>query len=347
MSWSLTAEEPGPARPESHLEQSFRKVFTERVQALGATVKETPGPNGNRLTITFPGGARQWILEPQAKMGSSRPDFVLRSSQASLPPVAIFTDGWLYHAPARHNRIADDAQKRQDPARRRSHRARRHRPGHGEAEADTPSTPSGGPGSTMACSRELLSAIGDLPAAERGGHPARPHRFPDLLDPEPGPSRAPGTGGPAAVPVRAGRQAVPVDATADLARQVAALLRVPGLHAARRSTARPAWWWRDGTAGMLVRTTGEDSTAPAGDRARSCDDRAETIADRNGPAAAGGSGCGSPTRLRCGSSRPVITARHRSGREYRGRGRARVDGTSRDNRSLIWFSIRSGRPRWT
>ena len=114
MSWSLTAHEPALPSPESHLEQSFRKVFTERVTALGATVKETPGPQGNRLSITFPGGTRQWTLEPQVQMGSSRPDFVLRSSQGSLPAVAIFTDGWLYHASPAHNRIADDARKRQE-----------------------------------------------------------------------------------------------------------------------------------------------------------------------------------------------------------------------------------------
>ena len=114
MSWSLTTHEPALPSPESHLEQSFRKVFTERVTALGATVKETPGPQGNRLSITFPGATRQWTLEPQVQMGSSRPDFVLRSSQGSLPAVAIFTDGWLYHASPAHNRIADDARKRQD-----------------------------------------------------------------------------------------------------------------------------------------------------------------------------------------------------------------------------------------
>ena len=89
-------------------------MFTERVTALGATVKETPGPQGNRLSITFPGGTRQWTLEPQVQMGGSRPDFVLRSSQGSLPAVAIFTDGWLYHASPARNRIADDARKRQE-----------------------------------------------------------------------------------------------------------------------------------------------------------------------------------------------------------------------------------------
>src|SRR5690348_7516222 len=54
------------------------------------------------------------LLEPQVQLGGSRPDFVLRSSQGSLPVVAIFTDGWLYHASPSHNRIADDARKRQD-----------------------------------------------------------------------------------------------------------------------------------------------------------------------------------------------------------------------------------------
>ena len=113
MSWSLTTQEPTPPDVESHLEQSFRTVFTERVAALGATVKESPGPYGNRLTITFPSATRVWTLEPQVLMAGSKPDFVLSSNQPDLPRVAIFTDGWLYHASPAHNRIADDAQKRQ------------------------------------------------------------------------------------------------------------------------------------------------------------------------------------------------------------------------------------------
>lgn len=113
MSWPLTTEEPTQPTVESHLEQGFRTVFTQRVTALGATIKESPGPNGNRLTITFPGAARRWTLEPQVLMGGCKPDFVLSSSQGGLPPVAIFTDGWQYHASPARNRIADDAQKRQ------------------------------------------------------------------------------------------------------------------------------------------------------------------------------------------------------------------------------------------
>ena len=128
MSWPLTTEEPTRPDPESHLEQSFRKVFTERVRELGATVKESPGPHGNRLTITFPSATGQWTLEPQLLMGSSRPDFVLSSSQSGLPPVAVFTDGSRYHASLTHNRIADDAQAAAGSARRQRRRSGRHRP---------------------------------------------------------------------------------------------------------------------------------------------------------------------------------------------------------------------------
>lgn len=112
MGWSVTKVEPVTHDSESHLEQRFRKLFTERLTDLGATLKETPGPWGNTLSITFPNATRQWMLEPQVPMGSVRPDFVLRSSQHTLPLVAIFTDGWRFHAVPACNRIADDAQKR-------------------------------------------------------------------------------------------------------------------------------------------------------------------------------------------------------------------------------------------
>ena len=36
----------------------------------------------------------------------------VRSNDPSVPPVAIFTDGWTYHASPQHNRVADDAIKR-------------------------------------------------------------------------------------------------------------------------------------------------------------------------------------------------------------------------------------------
>ena len=43
-----------------------------------------------------------------------KPDFVLTSAQGGVPPTAIFTDGWIYHATAARNRVADDAEKRRN-----------------------------------------------------------------------------------------------------------------------------------------------------------------------------------------------------------------------------------------
>ncbi len=61
---------------------------------------------------------RFWELEPQPTLGPKdgvaipcRPDFLLRADDESLPPIAIFTDGFQFHCHP-HNRIADDLQKR-------------------------------------------------------------------------------------------------------------------------------------------------------------------------------------------------------------------------------------------
>lgn len=112
MGWQVTEGPVGSGSSESHLELLFRKVLQERLKALNATVKEKPGPSGNRLTITFGGDQRVWTLTPQELAHGSKPDFVLRSNDPGIPPIAIFTDGWTFHASPQHNRIADDATKR-------------------------------------------------------------------------------------------------------------------------------------------------------------------------------------------------------------------------------------------
>ena len=50
-----------------------------------------------------------------ARCGGCKPDFVL-SSSLPIPQVAIFTDGYAFHASPAINRIADDATKRAGPA---------------------------------------------------------------------------------------------------------------------------------------------------------------------------------------------------------------------------------------
>jgi len=112
MRWQVETGPPPVNDDESVLELRFRAVFTERLLAAGATVKEIPGENGNQLVVTGLAGGRTWRLVPQELMQGAKPDFVLRTDDPNVPEVAIFTDGWLYHAHWQNNRIADDTTKR-------------------------------------------------------------------------------------------------------------------------------------------------------------------------------------------------------------------------------------------
>lgn len=110
--WTVTTEESAPPDQETHIEQKFRKILHDRLtHGLGVSVQEQPGPNGNRWTIN-PGGDRTWVMEPQLALGAVQPDFVFYSSDQSIPRLAVFCDGWQFHASPVINRIADDANKR-------------------------------------------------------------------------------------------------------------------------------------------------------------------------------------------------------------------------------------------
>ncbi|MFC7788099.1 DEAD/DEAH box helicase [Microbacterium sp. MAHUQ-60] len=108
-----TEQDPGVVLDESTIEQLFRKRFIERAQKLGGTVKEKPGDWGNKVQVSFPGDARIWKLSPQVSLGFTKPDFVLEQHGGGAEPVAIYTDGRAFHASTLHNRLADDAKKRE------------------------------------------------------------------------------------------------------------------------------------------------------------------------------------------------------------------------------------------
>lgn len=117
--WWLRAVAEGTAgkpdiAPESPLEKEFYVAFVERLRAMGATVKETPGTYGPSATITLPGKKiRTWKLTPQVHMANSKPDFELATNDPDVPRIAIFADGRKFHAgPGDRNRVADDATKR-------------------------------------------------------------------------------------------------------------------------------------------------------------------------------------------------------------------------------------------
>ncbi|MGO3152733.1 MAG: DEAD/DEAH box helicase [Galactobacter sp.] len=99
---------------ESHLEKQFRAALVKRLEDSGATVRETPGMLANSLRFKLQGKDEQWLLEPQVDVMGTRPDFILRqeTGQATDIALAIYTDGFAYHASTAHNRVADDAAKR-------------------------------------------------------------------------------------------------------------------------------------------------------------------------------------------------------------------------------------------
>ena len=109
--WTVTGTAATAYDPETHIEQRFRQTVLSMLRSLGATVTEKPGAHGNRLVINS-GGGRVWTLDPQEYVLGCRPDFVLRTDDTTVPPVAIFCDGWRFHASPAHNRVADDADKR-------------------------------------------------------------------------------------------------------------------------------------------------------------------------------------------------------------------------------------------
>jgi ATP-dependent helicase YprA (DUF1998 family) len=110
--WQITTVPP-VEDVESQLEQQFRKLMIKRLATTGAAVHEIPGAWGNTIKFTLAGDTRQWTLTPQVNVENSKPDFVLQSTDTNVPTVAIFTDGRTYHATEAHNRLADDAAKRE------------------------------------------------------------------------------------------------------------------------------------------------------------------------------------------------------------------------------------------
>jgi hypothetical protein len=112
LGWTVTEEETAPPDQETHIEQKFRRILYDRLtKGLGASVQEQPGPSGNRWTIN-PGGGRTWVMEPQLTLGAAKPDFVFYSSDQNIPRLAVFCDGWQFHASPVINRITEDATKR-------------------------------------------------------------------------------------------------------------------------------------------------------------------------------------------------------------------------------------------
>ena len=112
--WTVSEEAPDAETSiESLLEKRFRKAWMDRLKAVGAHTKVTPGALADTITFRIPGQQFQWQLIPQVDVAGTRPDFLLKGPpDPNFPVLAIYTDGFTFHASPEHNRIADDATKR-------------------------------------------------------------------------------------------------------------------------------------------------------------------------------------------------------------------------------------------
>ncbi|MDX3230160.1 DEAD/DEAH box helicase [Streptomyces sp. ME19-01-6] len=101
---------------ESELEGLFRRGLLAWAEGVDkVSVRTALTPDGERdITLRFraPGGkVSGWRMETQVDLGFTVPDVVFRSMDDDRR-VAVYLDGYRYHASPDHNRVADDAAKR-------------------------------------------------------------------------------------------------------------------------------------------------------------------------------------------------------------------------------------------
>lgn len=118
----LTSEDIGRVE-ESELERRFRAAI--RIWAANATSRATLTPRpgagtGGREALELrvvdaSGQTLRWLIEEQRDVPSvppTRPDFLITRQDAAAKPVAVYLDGFQFHASPENNRLADDAAKR-------------------------------------------------------------------------------------------------------------------------------------------------------------------------------------------------------------------------------------------
>ncbi|MFD2839603.1 DEAD/DEAH box helicase [Populibacterium corticicola] len=110
--WQVTKDITINTTLESHLEGQFRKKLSDMITGRGGTISESHTPGGTQLNISLPGASVTWKLKPQVNLGFTQPDFVLESNNPNIKKIAIYTDGYAFHATSSHNNLADDAAKR-------------------------------------------------------------------------------------------------------------------------------------------------------------------------------------------------------------------------------------------
>ncbi|MFF7242334.1 DEAD/DEAH box helicase [Embleya sp. NPDC008237] len=103
---------------ESELEARFLKGLLEwagreEIDASARTAQTPDGARSIELRLSAADGTvTRWQVETQVGLGYTRPDLVFRRLDAAELRVAVYLDGYQYHASSEHNRLAVDAAKR-------------------------------------------------------------------------------------------------------------------------------------------------------------------------------------------------------------------------------------------
>lgn len=106
---------------ESELERRFKvalRQWAERAQGADVTFTKVPGRGryeAFELTIGFGGDTVRYRIAEQeglSNIAGTLPDFLVKRMDATGPEIAIYLDGFQFHASAQHNNIANDAAKR-------------------------------------------------------------------------------------------------------------------------------------------------------------------------------------------------------------------------------------------
>ncbi|MDH6227819.1 Zn-binding domain-containing protein [Streptomyces sp. MJP52] len=115
---STTRQIPIHRQAESDLEVMFIDTLSAWASLSGSDASAdgyiTPaGNHALNLRLTAPDGSTlSWRVTQQRSLDGTRPDVLFERVDAPAPRVALYLDGYEFHAGRAHNRLADDADKR-------------------------------------------------------------------------------------------------------------------------------------------------------------------------------------------------------------------------------------------
>jgi replicative superfamily II helicase len=115
---TTTRHIPMQRQAESDLEILFIETLQEwakpaESQAAADAYTTSAGTYALDLRLTAADGTTvSWRVSQQRALDGTRPDILLERLDAPGPRVALYLDGYAYHATREHNRLADDAMKR-------------------------------------------------------------------------------------------------------------------------------------------------------------------------------------------------------------------------------------------